>query len=150
MGSPKEVVFFVYDASTGAGKTGWTGSLTFDIYINDVGGAISQPTITEVGGGAYKFTPVFPANTPIICIVNGTVAVFPQRQSFYLRPEDYLVDSIQDLWDEVLGKWQIFTTGPDANRLVLYRQDGSVLKKFDLTDGVGAPTYTSPFTRTPV
>lgn len=58
---------------------------------------------------------------------------------------------VVDLHDETLGKWQIFTTGPDANRLVLYRQDGvTVLKKFDLADSGGTSTVINPFRRTPV
>lgn len=58
---------------------------------------------------------------------------------------------VSDLQDEALGKWQVFTTGADANRLVLYRQDGvTVLKKFDLTDANGAPAVINPFKRTPV
>ena len=58
---------------------------------------------------------------------------------------------VVDLHDETLGKWQIFTTGPDANRLVLYRQDGTtVLKKFDLADSGGTATVVNPFRRTPV
>lgn len=56
-----------------------------------------------------------------------------------------------DLRDEALGKWEIFTTGPDANRLVLYKSDGvTVLKKFDLANSAGSPAFVNPFKRTPV
>jgi hypothetical protein len=56
-----------------------------------------------------------------------------------------------DAHDEAFGKWEIFTSGPDANRLVLYRADGvTVLKKFDLTNALGAPSTINPFKRTPV
>jgi len=49
------------------------------------------------------------------------------------------------------GRWKIFTTGPDANRLVLYDLDGTtVLKKFDLKDSSGSATTTSVFERVPV
>lgn len=59
--------------------------------------------------------------------------------------------TLTDLKDIGIGKWQVFTSGADANRLVLYRQDGStVLKKFDLKDSVGDPTYINPFARNPV
>lgn len=59
--------------------------------------------------------------------------------------------TLTDLKDIGIGKWQVFTSGGDANRLVLYRQDGStVLKKFDLKDAVGDPTYINPFARNPV
>lgn len=49
------------------------------------------------------------------------------------------------------GKWKIWATGPDANRIVYYAEDGStVLAKFDLKDVSGAATYKSAFERTPV
>jgi hypothetical protein len=61
------------------------------------------------------------------------------------------VDRVEDLYQQGFGKWQIFDTGPDANRLVLYKTDGvTVLKKFDLQDVGGIPTTTNPFIRIPV
>lgn len=49
------------------------------------------------------------------------------------------------------GKWQIHTAGPDANRLVLYADDGiTPIAKFDLKDDTGAATTTAPFSRNPV
>lgn len=58
---------------------------------------------------------------------------------------------VVDLQDETLGRWEVVTTGPDANRLVLYRQDGvTVLKKFNLQDASGSPTVINPFRRIPV
>lgn len=58
---------------------------------------------------------------------------------------------LTDANHEMFGKWQIFTAGPDMNRLVLYKTDGvTVLKKFDLQDDGGIPTTTNPFIRIPV
>lgn len=49
------------------------------------------------------------------------------------------------------GRWKIHLTGADANRLVIYDEDGTTpLVKFDLLDGAGDPTYINPFERTPV
>ncbi len=49
------------------------------------------------------------------------------------------------------GRCKIHTTGPDANRLVVYDVDGvSVLAKFDLFDASGSPSTSSPFERVPV
>ena len=49
------------------------------------------------------------------------------------------------------NKWKVFTSGPDANRLVIYDDDDTTpLYKFDLVDSTGAPTVTNPFARTPV
>jgi hypothetical protein len=57
---------------------------------------------------------------------------------------------VDDLWEMGFGKWKIFTSGADANRMVFYKTDNSVLVKFNLTDALDAATYVSPFTRTPV
>ncbi len=57
---------------------------------------------------------------------------------------------ITDLHDALLGEWKIFTSGPDANRLVLYRPSAAVLKKFDLQDSAGNPTSLRPYRRVPV
>lgn len=39
------------------------------------------------------------------------------------------------------GRWKIHTTGPDANRLVLYASDGTTaIQKWDLKDSSGAAT----------
>jgi hypothetical protein len=49
------------------------------------------------------------------------------------------------------GHWKIFTSGPDANRMVLYSADGStVLQKWDLKDQSGNPTVANVFERIPV
>ena len=49
------------------------------------------------------------------------------------------------------GKWQIFTSGLDINRLVTYRADGvTILKKFNLFDSAGVPTSINPFRRDPI
>jgi hypothetical protein len=49
------------------------------------------------------------------------------------------------------GTWYIYTTGPDANRLVIFDDDGiTPLIKFDLKDSVGSATTTNPFRRVKV
>lgn len=148
MSSPQIVVFFLYDESAGTPLTGATP--TFTTYKDDTGTTLAFPTITEVGGGAYKFTPVFPTNKGIVYVVDGGAGSIPRHQAAFVRPEDYFLDIIKDLQDEIIGEWRVFTSGPDANRMVLYRQDGSVLKKFDLKDSAGSPTTTTPFRRIPV
>lgn len=167
MASPKIVSFFIFDPTTGNPVTGQT--MTFVTYKNELGTNVSQPTIIEIGGGAYYFTPVFTGSHGIAYCIDCGVGANPAKVSGYLRPEDYYTDNVDatsssiltavgtvqsditDLKDEALGQWRIFTSGSDANRLVLYRQDGvTVLKKFDLTDSVNAPTTTNPYRRTPV
>ncbi len=62
-----------------------------------------------------------------------------------------LAGDVTDILDYHVGKWEIMVTGPDANRLILYREDGfTVLKKFDLQNANGDPTFINPFKRIPV
>lgn len=147
--SPHIIVFSIFSAATGAPLTGQTP--TFLTYADETGVAITSPTISEIGGGLYKFTPTFTAGHTA-CFMIDTGASSASRYTFgCVRPEDFYIDYLLDLEDELFGKWQVFTSGPDANRLVLYRQDGvTVLKKFDLQNAAGSPTSTQPFVRLPV
>lgn len=151
MSSPKIVVFFLYDATTGVPLTGVVP--TFATYKDDLGTNLTQPTISEIGGGAYKFTPDITTNPNrgIVYVIDGTAAASPRRGAGYVRPEDFAVDQVQDLWDLGFGKWQILTSGADINRMVTYRSDGTtILKKFNLFDSAGVPTSTNPFRRDPI
>jgi len=148
MSAPKIAVFFIYSEMTGAPLPGATP--VFDSYVDDTGTPVAPPVISEIGGGAYKFTPVFPTDKGLVYVIDSGIGATPRYQAGFLRPEDYNIDFITDLNDQAFGKWQVVTIGGDANRLVLYRQDGSVLKKFDLVDANGNPTFTDPFRRNPV
>ena len=142
MPSPQIITFFLF---TG-GNTPVTGATpSFITYKDETGANLSQPTIHEIGGGAYYFTPVFTVGHGIAYVI-GTGVANPPLVYGYLRPEGFGVDS---LLDEAFGKWQIMTTGPDINKLVLYRSDGTVLQKFLLEDGAGTPTYINPYARIP-
>jgi hypothetical protein len=150
MSSPKIEVFFVYN-DAGEPLPGLTP--TFDVYKSDLGVDLSQPTITEIGtSGAYKFTPNVTSDVTkgIAYVVNCGATAWPRRLARYIRPEDFAVDYLPDLYAEAFGKWRIFTSGPDANRLIIYAVDGSVLKKFDLFDSGGAATSINPYSKEPV
>jgi hypothetical protein len=145
--SAKNVVLFVFDDSgdVAAGLT-----LSFDVYKDDEGNDIEAPEITEIGSGAYKFTPDFSASSGKgIVYVLDTSGANPKKICQYLRPEDFGVDT---LLAAATGKWQIHTTGADANRLVIYDPaDGTTpVLKFDLFDRNGLPTAMNPFRRDPV
>lgn len=64
------------------------------------------------------------------------------------------VQAFQTTMDEILdyqeGKWEILLTGPWANHMVIYRRNGTVLKRFALFGAGGEPTYLNPFVRDPV
>lgn len=146
----------------------------------DLSDVASPPVITELvsagAGGTYYFdyAPTF----DIVYEIDGGASVAEvtiRYQSDTIGPADTWVDEptsqvASDVWTDSNGyadgtrgaaltrlahieegRWKIFTTGGDANRLVLYDADGStVLQKWDLKDSAGAPTSTTVFERIPV
>ena len=159
MASPKLEVFFFYSATTGVPLTGLTP--TFDTYKDHTGADLAQPAITEIGGGAYAFTPIFTPNFGIVYIVNAGSTAAPQRVSRYMRPEDWNLDNADIPTSDVAsfnfaeasaimtGNWTIHTFGPDANRMVITDpDDDTVIAKYNLYDKNGLPTYLNPFSRT--
>lgn len=81
-------VFNVYNPTTGAPLTGAAASMSFSTYEDDLGNPLTHPTITEVGGGAYKFTPAFAVGRAI-CFVLSTGANNPTYLAGSIRPEDF-------------------------------------------------------------
>lgn len=151
MSSPKIEVFFLYDD---AGEPLSGATPTFDVYKDDSGADLALPAISEIGvSGAYKFTPDISSNPDkgIAYIIDCGVSSWPRRLARYIRPEDFAVDSIGDMYQEMFGKWKIHTSGPDTARLVIYKADGvTPLKKFNLFDSGGMPTSVNPFSKIPV
>ena len=100
--SPRLVVFFSFDATTGAPALDVTGQ-AFSHYKDDLGHDIAPPTILTLGGNAYGFLPVFAdpargisyninANDP-----STPGATLPLYVSGYLRPEDWAADGIETI-----------------------------------------------------
>ena len=178
MSSPKIETVFLFNPTTGAPLTGQASLMSFDCYRDDQGTSLSAPTISEIGvSGVYKFTPTFsdPARG-IVYILNCGSGANPTHVTRYMRPEDWNSDNTDALSstlataanlatltsstagitttttllvDILLGDQSVKTSGGDANRLVLLKQDGTtVIKKFNLTDANAVPTTTNPFTRT--
>lgn len=160
MASPQIVEFPIYDATTGALVSGLAGSLTFDVYEDETGLALAQPVFNEVGStGHYYFTPTFTANHHVIYTVNCGANHAPLRYSGDLRPEDFNGDQIpgigtnvssvltivQNMQQYQQGTWKIVTTGPDANRIVIYDTTGTVvLAKYDLKQSDGTTPWALP------
>lgn len=152
MASPKKEVIPFYSATTGALLTGLTP--TFNVYRTDTNTDLSgsAPIITEIGTtGFYQFTPTFAdPDRMIIYSVDGGATAAPRYYTRIMRPEDWIADDIAILLKHMEGRWKIHTSGLDANRLVVYDEDGTTpLIKFDLKDNVGAPTSIDPFERVP-
>jgi hypothetical protein len=142
MASPKLEVFVVFDSS-GNPLPGILGSMSFSSYKNDQGtDIVPQPTLIEVGGGAYGFIPTFADQARgIVYVVNAGATASPQFIWRYMRPEDWNADLITRLQAFAEGHWKIFTTGPDAFRLVLYDKNGTTaIQKWDLKDFTGNPS----------
>lgn len=150
--SPHVVVFFVTD-STGTPVTGGAGGMSFERYSDDTGSALSAPAITEIGNGLYKFTPTFPASPArgTVYVLNTGTNRVPQRYWAYLRPEDWSGDDVPPVLKKVLtNRSKIFSSGPEANRLVVYDDDGTtVLFRFDLKDQLGVASPINPFEKLP-
>jgi hypothetical protein len=135
MPSPQMEVFFLFDQATGAPKTGQAG-LSFSSYTDETGGALTPPSIVEIGGGAYGFTPAFTSTSHgIVYVLNCGAGVTPTYVTRYARPEDWLYENIE------LGRKQIVRSGGDANKRILFKPDGAtVIQKFALLDENGNPT----------
>lgn len=93
MASPKIEVFFVFDATTGLPLAGLTP--TFLSYTDDLGAGLTPPAISEIGGGAYKFTPAFNASRGIVYVI--ATGGNPTYACKFMRPEDYTDDIVVDL-----------------------------------------------------
>ena len=168
MSSPKIVTFALFNITTGAPLTGQAPSMSFTTYKNETGTDLTPPAIVEIGNGLYYFTPIFTAGHGIAYILNTGSGANPTGLSGYLRPEDFNTDNIDVasstlqtaianvasivaiLRQVAIGKAQLFTTGPDANKIVFYDTDNTtVIAKLALFDANGVPTTTNPFSHTP-
>lgn len=149
MGSPQIEVFSVFD-DDGVPLAGVVGDMSFATYKDDSGTNVTPPSITEIGGGIYKFTPAFPVDTTKGVVYMLQTGHNPAYYSRYVRREDWLGDNLRDLLDAQFGRWKIYESGPFANQLVLYREDDTILKQFDLKDLAGDPAFLDVFERVPV
>jgi hypothetical protein len=172
MSSPQIVTFNVYNATTGAPLTGSALSFSFATYTDETGATLTAPTIHEIAGGAYYFTPNFTSTSHGICYVISTGAN-PSYIAGYLRPEDFngdlistlatasalasLVSTIASMKLDLttvrkLGtnRWQIVTSGANVNEMVFYDDDQvTPILKVQLQDANGVPTTVNPFSRVP-
>lgn len=147
MSSPKIEVFFLFDVGSGEPKESL--SPTFTTYVDTSGVAIlPQPSIDEVGGGAYKFQPTFADKTKGIIYVIETGAS-PAYVMRHMRPEDWYTDAIDRLVVVAEGRWKIHNSGPYANQLVMYDRDGGILQACALKDLSSNPTILNFFERIP-
>jgi hypothetical protein len=139
MPSPQIVQFTLIDPSTFAPVTGAVP--TFVTYKDETGTNLSQPTIHEVGGGAYYFTPVFTLDHTIHYLINPNASSQPVRVAGMVRPEDFAQE----------GQWRIFNTGGNTNQLWYYAADNTtVLAKYDLFDFDGNPASVGVAQRVPL
>lgn len=147
MAAPTPEVFLVLSLTTSLPLTGATP--TFSYYAKETGSTVSQPSISEIGGGLYKFTPVFADTTHGICYVIATGGN-PAYVTRYMRPTDYATDLLPDISAIEKGAWEIKQSGPNANKLLIYDTDNTtILFSFNLYDNAGSLTSVNPFKRVP-
>lgn len=173
MGSPQIEVFLVFDKSTGLPVAGRLSDLSFSSYTDETGSNVTpQPTFSEIGNGAYKFTPSFPSSSHgIMYVVNtGTNTANPYVYR-YMRPEDWKTDNLpadpasdttvtsvksdtSTMLPHVVqtrhlteGRWKVDSIN---STLTAYAQDGTtILQVWNLKDSHGNPTSLNPFERIP-
>lgn len=114
MASPKVEVFFAFDSITGLPKPGLAP--TFSKYTDETGAAIvPQPSISDVGGGAYEFTPVF-ANPAHGIIYQAATGASPGYWGRYMRPEDWNDDNSDVLASLIKAKTDLIGTATVASQ----------------------------------
>lgn len=158
------IPFRLYDPITGLGKTGLlpadvSGALAR--VVQEDGSIVTIPLVNGVNWFEIDSTNI-PGLYHIVLTAASIdfagpaqVAIQPSAAAFIGELVSTYVETIgadAEIGRKIAtGKWQIHSSGGDANRLVLYDEDGTTpLYKFDLADVSGLPTFTSPFRRTPV
>jgi hypothetical protein len=148
------------DAVLGVAASGvWDGTTAGSITVVKSSGAIVTFALTNgvtwIEVHATKFPGLYHIVLPntLTDVVGGLqVAVLPNGSTFVATVVSVEVESIATNVEKVSkitsNNWTIQTTGGDANRLVIFDDDGvTPLYKFDLKDSTGAPTSTTPFRR---
>lgn len=166
MSSPKVVGFLLQSNIDGSPLTGQTP--TFATYCDDSAVDITPlPTITELKGGMYAFTPSFRANKALVYVIDAGLNSLARYYSDVKRPEEFDVDliaaaasSASDAADSadlaataaiMVRKFQTNRWKIVSNQLVVYDDNGTTpFKTFNLLDQSGAPTMTNIFERVPV
>lgn len=108
----------------------------------------SSPQWTAVNASSFSNTGVYylvlPSSLPIVRGSLTYAVSAPGCETYigsvnavtYIEDDTYIrMRQLQE------GRWKIHTTGPDANRLVLYSSDGTTpIQKWDLKDSAGVAT----------
>lgn len=150
--------------------------VVFKKLSNGAAPTVAAPaTITELGYGLYKFDYV--AAEPVAYVIDGGASL--PAESRYVSGTLYpggsttvsntslaaLNENIAQLDARVqmaveflsllnkleFGKWKIETTGPDANHMIFFDEDGTTpIAKFALKDALGNLTFRSVMEREPI
>ncbi len=143
MASPRIVGFALFD---GSGNPLAGQAPTFATYKNEAGANLTQPSIVEIGGGLYFFTPTLDPAHCIAYMIDGGMSANPRYNFDVIRPEQFDVDLIHPALKVLTNRWKIA-----ANQLVIYDNDGTtVLYTFNLFDATHTPTMSQIFERVPV
>ncbi|MCK9376204.1 MAG: hypothetical protein M0P73_08645 [Syntrophobacterales bacterium] len=87
------MIYVLYFSDGGSPKTGLTPAITVYKKVGDGSDATSPPTITEIGGGFYKFTAT-PPEALVVRVDGGSVLADPYRYKvMQLTPNDASLDA---------------------------------------------------------
>lgn len=165
------VIYSFAVKDNGVPATGLTPTITEYRDIGDLTDYISGvPTVTEVGGGHYKFsvdwdtTPESSSALGHISVVIDAGATITENSERYITArinskDDFAIEiaaltvslanittKTDSLFEVATGKWEVA-----SNQLHIYESDGTTLvKTFNLFDASGSPTSTLPARREPI
>lgn len=114
------------------------------IYVNVIKVVANEEADTYTAVAGVQTTVDSAATQAGLDAVNDNISILDAR----VQSQE---DQINTIFQFTAGRWKIFSTGPDANRIVYYEEDGiTVVAKFDLKDLTGSPTYQAAFERVKV
>jgi len=133
------------DDTTGVGKIGVIKSDGTYVSLTLVNGTTWHEIDSIKAPGLYHVTvPLTDTNLigSLMLIIRAASSEFKTSYGSVSVEEFHLASQVAK------NNWQIHTTGAEANRLVVYDDDGTtVLIRFDLKDGTGAPSTSTVFER---
>ncbi len=153
---PTTSVIFALYGNTGAPLTGAVP--VFTTYETLAGVPVTpQPSIVEIGGGMYGFTPyATDISNGTAYVIDGTASANPRYSAGGLQPGvnvnvdvASILAIVTTISNYLSGRWEIVTSGAQANQMVFYAPDNvTQIAVFNLLDVNGNPTTTNIMQRT--
>lgn len=125
-------------SDSGIPKTGL--SPTIDIYKLDGTKVVNGDSMSEVGGGFYKYDFSGYDEKEEYCIIADGGNTLSNTDRYMSATNE--TAGVRDLLKVQKNKWELVN-----NQFIIYDDDGSELYKFNLKDGQGKPSMKDVFKR---